>query len=127
MRIKVVYLVCAVQYQYMRDLRRLNECCPMVQNSLPERGGYPIKMGKWVQCLLTHPDEYWCYIVTGLRKGFRVGFGDNRLKACKRATSNMRSAMEEPEVVRDYLSKECAEERVLGPLSPEAFPNVQIS
>ena len=39
----------------------------------------------------------------------------------------MLSAMEKPEVVRDYLSKECAEGRVLGPLSPEAFLNVQIS
>ena len=91
-------------------------------------GGYPIKMGKWDQCLLSHPDqEYWCDIVTGLQKGFRVGFGYNRLKACKKATSNMLSAMEKPEVVRDYLSKECAEGRVLGPLSQEAFPNVQIS
>ena len=35
--------------------------------------------------------------------------------------------MQKPEVVRDYLSKECAEGRVLGPLPPELFPSVQIS
>ena len=39
----------------------------------------------------------------------------------------MLSAMEKPKVVRDYLSKECAEGQVLGSLSPEAFPNMQIS
>ena len=125
------YLVCAVQYQYMRDLRRLNECCPMVLNSLPglrKEVVTPLRWETWDQCLLSHPDqEYRCYIVTGLQKGFRVGFGYNRLKACKKATSNMLSAMEKPEVVRDYLSKECAEGWVLGPLSPKAFPNVQIS
>ena len=35
--------------------------------------------------------------------------------------------MQKPEVVRVYLSKECAEGRVLGPLPPELFPSVQIS
>ena len=62
-----------------------------------------------------------------MREGFRVGFNYNRLEGCKRSTSNMVSTMQKPEVVRVYLSKECAEGRVLGPLPPELFPSVQIS
>ena len=115
----------------MRDLRRLNECHPLVPSSLPgvrKEVVTPLKWEAWNEWLISHPDqEYRRYIVTGLQKGFRIGFGYNRPKGCRKATSNMLSAMEKPEVVRDYLSKECAEGRVLVPLPPEAFPGVQIS
>ena len=37
------------------------------------------------------------------------------------------SAREKPEVDRDYLSRECAEGRVLGPLDPGLYPRVQVS
>lgn len=39
----------------------------------------------------------------------------------------MLSARERPEVVRDYLAKECAEGRILGPLDPTQFPFVHTS
>ena len=83
-----MYLVCAVQYQYMRDLRRLNECGPMVPNSPPgvrKEVVTPLRWEAWNQCLLSHPDqEYRRYIVTGLWKSFRVGFGDNKRKDVKK-------------------------------------------
>ena len=62
-----------------------------------------------------------------MRKGFRIGFGYSGQKGCKKATLNMLSTIEKPEVIRDYLAKECVKGRVLGPLSPEIFPDVQIS
>ena len=40
---------------------------------------------------------------------------------------NMLSATQKPEVVREYLIKECVEGRVLGPLDPVQFPRIQIS
>ena len=40
---------------------------------------------------------------------------------------NMLSATQKPEVVREYLIKECVEGRVLGPLDPLQFPRIQIS
>ena len=39
----------------------------------------------------------------------------------------MGSAIEHPEVVREYLAKECAEGRVLGPLPMQAVRGVQVS
>lgn len=54
--------------------------------------------------------------MNGIRLGFRVGFRySQRIHS---APSNMLSAREHPEVIRDYLAKECNEGRVLGPLSP---------
>ena len=40
---------------------------------------------------------------------------------------NMLSATKKPEVVREYLIKECIEGRVLGPLDPLQCPRIQIS
>ena len=39
----------------------------------------------------------------------------------------MPSALEQPQVVRDYLAKECSEGRVLGPLPPATLPQVHTS
>ena len=39
----------------------------------------------------------------------------------------MVSAREKPEVVREYLCRECAEGRVLGPLDPDQYPRVHVS
>ena len=115
----------------MRELRRLSDCCPLVSRVLPglrKEVVTSLKWEAWNYFLVNHPDqEYRRYIVSGLREDFRVGFNYNRLEGCKRSTSNMVSTMQKPEVVRDYLSKECAEGRVLGPLPPELFPSVQIS
>ena len=55
-----------------------------------------------------------------------MGF-NYELARCKQAERNMRSAIEHPEVVRDYLARERSEGRVLGPFSLTAFPFVQVS
>ena len=47
------------------------------------------------------------YVVQGIQNGFRIGF-DYRSARMKKVSSNMRSALEHPEVVQDYLAKECA-------------------
>ena len=39
----------------------------------------------------------------------------------------MLSATQKPEVVREYLVKECVEGRVLGSLDPLKFPRIQVS
>ena len=39
----------------------------------------------------------------------------------------MRSALEHPEVVRDYLTKECAEGRMFGPFDINRLPQVHVS
>ena len=39
----------------------------------------------------------------------------------------MRSAKQQPEIVAEYIRKECEAGRLLGPLDPQLFPKVQVS
>ena len=39
----------------------------------------------------------------------------------------MHSTWEHPEIIREYLAKECAEGRILGPFPPASLPGVQVS
>ena len=59
-------------------------------------------------------------------QGFRIGFNYS-LVACSPTTSNMKSAVQNPLVIDEYLTKECVAGRVIGPLNPADFPQVQIS
>ena len=78
----------------------------------------PLQWRTWSKALQDHPDQRFCkYIVTGLRKGFRIGFQGNG--RCCLAKANMRSAAERAEVVSECLQEECASGRVLGPFRKE--------
>ena len=35
--------------------------------------------------------------------------------------------MLQPQVIHEYLARECSEGRVLGPLGPMLFPSIQVS
>ena len=59
-----------------------------------------------------------------IRDGFCVG---NKGAPIRRSLLNMSSAREKPEVIREYLAKECSEGRVLGLLDPSYFPFVHTS
>ena len=58
------------------------------------------------------------YLVTGLREGFRIGF-DYGTHQCRKSGDNMRSAQQHPQVVRNYVLKECEAGRLLGPFDPQ--------
>ena len=76
---------------------------------------------EWNKVLETHPDyEFRAYILNGIRNGFRIGF--DRSIACHPAATNMKSALENAEVVREYLSKEISLGRIIGPVGQEAIP-----
>lgn len=64
--------------------------------------------------LVTHPDQALVrYILAGLHKGFRIGF--QRGSPLRSTRDNLPSAQLHPEVIRDYLWKECRLGRMLGP------------
>ena len=87
----------------------------------------PLDWKVWQEHLGSHPDrDLTDYVIQGIRNGFRVGF-DYAHHCTKRASSNMKSAMEHATVVKEYLAKECAEGRVLGPFNMDQFTLSQIS
>ena len=75
----------------------------------------PLLQQAWAEALRNHPDpRLRDYLISGIQTGFRLGFDH----ACplQSARANMQSALLNPEPVRDNLAKECAANRVLGPL-----------
>ena len=66
------------------------------------------------------------YITQGLREGFQFGFSGS-LSSVQRASRNMLSAIQNPEVVRDYLVRECMEGRIISPLLLSDFPRIHTS
>ena len=74
----------------------------------------------------THPDkEFVAYILQGITKSFRIGYDYN--KKTKRASSNLLSASQNPEVVTRYIQKEVTLGRVIGPLEPVLAARAHIS
>lgn len=70
----------------------------------------------WSAALQLHPDRAFVrYITDGLQVGFRVGFQYG--SPLKSAASNMASAHVHREVISEYLHKERALGRMLGPFS----------
>lgn len=81
-------------------------------------------VGQWESHLKLHPDQNFAgFIVRGLREGFHIGFSSK----CERASRNMLSATQHPEVMKEYLREECSQGRIMGPLDPSKFPDVHIS
>ena len=114
----------------MKDLLALDSCRPNdSSHSLAQNlhgVSTPLPWQVWDQKLASHPDqEFRKYIVSGLRDGFRIGF--DYPGTCQWARRNLLSAMEHPQIIRDYLAGECAAGRVLGPLSLESYPRVHVS
>ena len=88
----------------------------------------PLDWRRWSTYLAEHPDRaYRDYIVSGIRDGFRIGFNYSQAPHIRSSHSNMQSALQRPEIVREYLAKECSEGRVLGPLDPSLYPVVHTS
>ena len=86
----------------------------------------PLQWKEWEDCLRNHRDwRFATYITSGIREGFRVGY-DYQTHRFKKAEVNMRSALEHPQVVQEYLARECSEGRILGPFAPQALPGVQV-
>jgi len=78
-------------------------------------GTTPLLWEEWDMALQQHPDQcFRNYIVQGIRDDFRLGYQYGF--QCKLASKNLRSALQCPLVVGDYLETECGAGRVVGPL-----------
>ena len=64
------------------------------------------------------------YLVCGFKNGFRIGFqGDRHF----RASPNLKSASEFPEIMEEQLAKEISQGRIAGPFHQLPFVNLHIS
>ena len=125
-------MILAGKYMYMSQLRTLAGCIPHKLPSLPTRLAMinsPLVVDQWRALLSEHPDgEFKEFLLSGIVEGFRIGFNYTQSE-CRSAKRNMLSAMQNPSVVSDYLSKERSLGRVIGPLDTEALNilNVQVN
>ena len=116
-------------YPYTSDLMCLDGCRPTdpLFHAALSSVTTPLVIPAWEQALETHPDRaYAKYILHGLQFGFRIGF--NRSHSLQSASANMLSARLHPVVIDEYLGKELALGRMLGPF-PASFslPELQIN
>lgn len=131
-----VLVVCSVppgqgRYQYREDLLQLDAYRPTTAVPLPwamRQIDSPLHWQEWDRCLAAHPDQHFRrYIVEGIKCGFRIGFDYRKQADTRSLSNNMLSAREHPEVVNEYLARECSEGRVLGPLDPSQYPFIHTS
>ena len=98
------------QCTYGAQLASLEARAPPTPHQLPEallEIVTPLRGEIWAQELAGHPDnEFAKYVTNGIINGFRVGF--DRTSVLHSCTSNMKSALEHPKVVSDYLEQEKA-------------------
>ena len=70
-----------------------------------------------------HDKAFRDYIVTSLKEGFRIGF---KGLVCYLAKTNMKLALEQPQVVSKYLQEEHAIGRVVDPLTINEFMDTDL-
>ena len=112
-------------YLYIPELRVLDgrrAAQPEEVPQLLQAVNTPLRIAEWQKALPTYPDqEFREYLLKGNTQGFRIGF-QHQSKSCSSATSNKQSALDNPHVVDEYLSKEVDLGWVVRPLEPAAFP-----
>ncbi len=116
-------VVCGAEYQYTEDLLGLDRCRPVGGRTVPDFLRLlpsSLKWESWRQVVRHHRDkQFTCYILEGIRDRFRIGYR-GRGDWHRPVQANMGSALEHPEVVREFLAEECREGRLVGPLPVEA-------
>ena len=111
-----LYTARPTAYLYTADLVALQACnsAQVPQLEFTESAiRTPLFHDAWVAALSSHPDRnFVTYICTGLRDGFRIGFA--RTAPLRSASANMFSAVQHPEIIDEYISKELRLGRILA-------------
>lgn len=114
---------------YTPELLQLDSFHPSHYTPLPTHIAAintPLKAIAWERALLSHPDAaFRDYVMSGITQGFRIGF--NHRQPLRSSSNNMRSALDNPHVVQQYLEKECSLGHIVGPLPLHAIPSTHIS
>ena len=119
------------RYRYRDNLLALQACKPEIPKPVPPslsviQSPLSERLEEWRKALQTHPDMlFYQYILVGLEKGFRIGY--NYTRQCKASGRNLASALENPEVVQEYIQKEEDLGRIVGPMEKASAINLQVS
>ena len=108
-------------YEHTVDLLCLDFCRPSRETIAPQLTivSTPLHLDVWERVLSSHPDRAFArYVCLGLSHGFRIGFQHS--SPLRSTSSNMESARLHPEVISEYLRKECSLGRMLGPFPDDA-------
>ena len=114
-------------YPYTSDLLHLEAMRPAQAVTDPRLLGIhsPLQVDEWSELLKAHPDQqYVAFLLRGMTFGFRVGF--NRAQKLRPAKRNMKSALERPSVIQDYLEQESSQQTNLGPFCPQDMKHLSI-
>ena len=102
-------------YRYTSQLLQIMSCKLMGDNPLPTECRQvvtPLRWREWEKALCSFPDhQLVACLLQGLRSGFRIGF-DYRAHKVKIRPGNLKSALDNPGPVEEYLHKELQMGRV---------------
>ena len=108
----------AGRYRYSEDLKALDRCRSAAPVRLPHSLDCivtPLSWRGWQVNLAHHPDRAFAnWLVGGICDGFRIGFNYMYTRSRPRSHRNLASAFEKPQVIHEYLARECAEGRIMG-------------
>ena len=97
----------------MQDLHTLEKRVPQLRGALPASACKvltPLKVASWAE-----------YLLRGIDQGFYIGFDYSRY-CCKKAKSNMMSAVRNAKAVEDYLQTEVKLGQVVSPFPLDSLP-----
>ena len=120
----------AGRYRYSGDLAALHQC----RSATPVRLLYsldrivtPLSWEAWLASLVHSPDHAFAsWLITGIQGDFRIRY-DYALGRPKSLRRNLASALEKPQVIWEYLEKDCVEGWIMGPFTTTELSQLHIS
>ena len=117
------------RYLYIKDLMHLSESSIRPTVPIDHRLAavqLPLNIAVWKQKLHSHPDQDFAqYVTHGTEWGFRIGI--KRVFHTGPSPKNMRSGLQNKEVVDAYLQDELAKNNMLGPFTGNKAHNIHIN
>lgn len=130
-----ILLICTIEWDSKWQLEQLDSFDNSVAGSAKLSEHHftdivsPIQIHFWRQKLSLHPDQQFATLMLeDLQNGFRIGFNDTSVILIQNK-QNLLSAIEHPEAVTKFLSKELEEGRIaqVGPKTPAITSTVQLN
>ena len=85
----------------------------------------PLHLNNFCKYLSNHPDQAWCSkLLKGTKHGVNIGFEGLRTSI---VSDNWKSALDHPEVIKEYLANEVAVGHKAGLFTKPPFSDVDFS